>query len=186
MWACRAVCLAPAHGRQHSQVHAAFPVRAAARLELRVAYAGSADAYAVLPIYATVHADSVYDLPKAARRALALDSTLAEPHAALGLVHIRAISGQGGGRAGRLAISPYYSTAYQWLGKALAEQGLLAEGESDRAPWHSTRWRPSPRTIWPKRSSGRSATPQRGSRSRRRCSWIPPSFPRTHSWATSR
>src|SRR5205085_7494726 len=29
-----------------------------------------------------------------------------------------------------IALSPYYSTAHQWLGKALAEHGRLDEGEA--------------------------------------------------------
>ena len=43
-----------------------------------LAYAGLGDVYAVLPLYGTMRADSAYGLAEqAARRALALDSTLA-------------------------------------------------------------------------------------------------------------
>jgi len=101
-----------------------------------LAYAGLADAYAVLPIYETVRSDSIYDLAEsAARHALSLDSSLAEPHAALGLVHIRRYRWDRAVQELRqaIALSPYYSTAHQWLGKALSEQGLLAEGESEIA-----------------------------------------------------
>ena len=102
------------------------------------AYAGLADVYAVLPDYGDFAPDVMYqNAEAAARRALALDSTLAGPYATLGLVRHRQYQWDEAERAYRraLAINPSYAPAHQWYGKALVIQGRVEEGlaEFDRA-----------------------------------------------------
>lgn len=82
------------------------------------AHAGLADAYAVLGTYGAREPRQVMPLAMAsAERARALDSTLAEPHATLGLIeavfaHDWAKSEAAFARA--LTLDPTYVTAHQW------------------------------------------------------------------------
>jgi serine/threonine-protein kinase len=94
------------------------------------AYTGLADALGLLPLYGSTPFDSVIGPARvAAERAIQLDSTLAEAHAALGQllrntggwteseVHLR--------RA--IALDSTYAPAYQWLGEVLYLNGRLDE-----------------------------------------------------------
>lgn len=99
------------------------------------AYSGLGAAYVVLPLY-DPHAQvtEMYSLAdSAASRALALDSTLSEPYAVLGLIRARRYEWRAAERAYRLALArnPNDATAHQWYGKALAHQGRLVEAEAE-------------------------------------------------------
>ncbi len=97
-----------------------------------LAYAGLADAYVLYPDYGVGTPAEFY--PKAkemATKALALDSTLGEPHAALGSAYANfdrdfAKSIQEFERS--IQLNPNYATAHQWF-----DTTLLAMGHVDRA-----------------------------------------------------
>lgn len=102
------------------------------------AYAGLADATALLPIYGDTPLDSV--LPgarRAAERALMLDSTLAEAHTTLGL--LLKSTGDWGASAREfqhaIALNPSYATAHQWYAEVLmiTDQVEPAIDEMERA-----------------------------------------------------
>jgi tetratricopeptide (TPR) repeat protein len=98
-----------------------------------VAYAGMADCYTLLPLYGGGVPTDLY--PKAiamAEKAIALDSTLAEPHASLGLIHSVfdfdfATSVREFEQA--IKLNPNYATAHQWFG----DSTLPSLGQFDRA-----------------------------------------------------
>jgi TolB-like protein/DNA-binding SARP family transcriptional activator/lipoprotein NlpI len=98
------------------------------------AYAGLADAYVVWPVYYAVDPDPWYArADEAARHALSLDSTLAEPYASLGFAHMRQYRWEDATRelSHALALSPNYATAHQWYGKVLAARGQLADADRE-------------------------------------------------------
>ncbi len=89
------------------------------------AWAGLAEALVVLPQYEGVPAGPVYARAEAAAvRALALDSTLAEPHAVLGMQqnYVRDGEAQDHFRAA-LRLNPNYATAYHWYSIYFGERG---------------------------------------------------------------
>jgi serine/threonine protein kinase/TolB-like protein/Tfp pilus assembly protein PilF len=97
------------------------------------AYAGIANVYALLPLYANVRVDSLMPLAlKAINRSVGLDSTLAEAFAS------RASLLQASWRwpeAERdylraLKLDPNYAAAHQWLGEMLLLNGRTADGMS--------------------------------------------------------
>ena len=97
------------------------------------AYAGIANVYALLPLYANVRVDSLMPLAlKAINRSVGLDSTLAEAFAS------RASLLQASWRwpeADRdyqraLALDPNYAAAHQWYGELLLMNGRVADGTS--------------------------------------------------------
>jgi len=97
------------------------------------AWAGLADTYALFP-YFRVHSmprDTAYARAKAAAyRAIALDSTLAEPHASLNqILRYGYWDWAGSEREIRkaIALDPNYATAHQWLGEHLLDLGRSAE-----------------------------------------------------------
>ena len=97
--------------------------------EFAAAHAGLADALALLPVYGATPSDSVLPLARIhAERAIALDGTLAEAHATLGLVHRTtgewALSERALRRA--LALDPTSAAAHQWHGEVLVITGRLA------------------------------------------------------------
>ena len=99
-------------------------------------HAGLADAYALLPIYADLDYNAAYERAAAeAGRALALDSTLAEPHATLGYVALRRYAwAEAEAELRRAAeLNPNYATAHQYRGKALAAQGRFDEAAAEFA-----------------------------------------------------
>ena len=95
-----------------------------------LAYAGIADVYSVYPQYAgRPRTEFSGRAEEAARKALALDSTLAEAHATLGL-----LANQDGRHAEAerefrraIAIKPTYPTAHHWYALALRRQGRMQE-----------------------------------------------------------
>jgi serine/threonine-protein kinase len=97
------------------------------------AYAGIANVYALLPLYANVRVDSLMPLAmRAINRAVALDSTLSEAFAS------RATLLQSGWRwadAERdyeraLALDPNYAAAHQWYGELLLLNGRTSEARA--------------------------------------------------------
>ena len=101
-----------------------------------LAYAGLADASVVFPVWSrTVDPMAMYAQAEAAAlQALALDSTLAGPHAALGFVkYWGRHEWEEGERELRRAIDlkPAYATAHQWLALLLAFVGRLDEAETE-------------------------------------------------------
>ena len=92
------------------------------------AYSGLAIAHALLPEYSNASMqESFEETERAARRALELDSGLAEAHTALGLAYIHAWRRDEAVREYREAIrlEPRYPTAHQWLGEYWYEVGQI-------------------------------------------------------------
>jgi tetratricopeptide (TPR) repeat protein len=103
-----------------------------------LAYAGLADVYAVSPQYALTPSEESLDRARtAAVHALALDSTLSEAHATLGMISHRLYDRAEGHRELRLAIAmnPSYATAHHWYALVLENEGHLDEAfaEIERA-----------------------------------------------------
>lgn len=95
------------------------------------AYAGLANAYALMPVYDSVAVQETYaKATAAARHALELDDTLAEAHAALGIIALNARVWEPSGPEFRraLALNPNYATAHHWLAFY-----LLFMGQTDEA-----------------------------------------------------
>jgi eukaryotic-like serine/threonine-protein kinase len=103
------------------------------------AYAGMADAYIQLGYQSLLAPDDAF--PKAAaaaRKALEIDSTLAEPHATLAFYHFYyPWDWKAAEQEFRLAVAknPSYATAHEWYGLFLAAMGRFDEAhrEEDRA-----------------------------------------------------
>jgi TolB-like protein/Tfp pilus assembly protein PilF len=94
------------------------------------AYAGIADVYAVLPLYADVRTDSVLPLGlRSIDKAIALDSTVPEAYASranlLGVGWRWSEAERDYQRA--LALDPNYATAHQWYGEMLLVNGRIDE-----------------------------------------------------------
>lgn len=89
------------------------------------AWAGLAEALVVLPQYEAVPAGPVYARAEAAaERALALDSTLAEPHAVLGLSQTYVRGGEAESHFRQaLRLNPNYATAHHWYSIYFGERG---------------------------------------------------------------
>ena len=90
------------------------------------AYAGMASVYALLPEYTDSPPPNVLKLTQdAAGKALAIDSTLAVAHTALGLASIHAWDYPTAERQYRMAIAlePQYPTGHQWYGEFLFRTG---------------------------------------------------------------
>ena len=101
-----------------------------------LSYAGLADVYVVFPVWSSaVDAQAMFaQAETAALQALALDSTLAGPHAALGFVKWwHRYEWADGERELRraLALNPADATAHQWLGHLLVMSGRPEEGEDE-------------------------------------------------------
>src|ERR1043166_8357703 len=94
-----------------------------------LAYAGLADVQSILPVYAgTAPKDDVPKALAAARKAVGLDSNLAEAHTSLG----NALVSNGQLKLAEpefrraLALNPNYATAHQWLAECLFGQGRFS------------------------------------------------------------
>jgi serine/threonine protein kinase/Flp pilus assembly protein TadD len=96
-----------------------------------LAYAGLASTYALLPEYAGLPAkDLISKAEAAAKKALELDATLAEPHAALGMIKNNyQWDWEGAEKEFKQAIKldPKNPTAHHWYSNSLTEQGKLEE-----------------------------------------------------------
>ena len=94
------------------------------------AWAGLADAYGVLPLYAAVSADSVLPIAlEAANRAVALDATLPAALTSRGSLLNAAWRWEDAEADYRraLALDPDYVIAHQWLGENLLVRGRVPE-----------------------------------------------------------
>ena len=124
------------------------------------AYAGIANAYALLPLYANVRVDSIMPLAMSAiDRAVRLDSTLAEAFASRATLLQAAWRWSEAERDYKRAITldPNAAQPHQWYGELLLVLGRTAEVEcNSRAPRNSTRWPRSrlarTRWRWPSRA----------------------------------
>jgi len=112
--------------------------------EYALAYAGLADCYWVLSIYLPVDPEEIYPKAKAAAmKALELDDSLAEAHAALACIMINYEWDWAGGKreiGQAIELNPGYATAYQWRA-----EGLITLGRFDEAVAHWRSTRASPR-----------------------------------------
>jgi len=94
------------------------------------AYAGLAEAYLVMPSYTDAHPDSTQAAAREnANKAIALDSSLAAPHAVLGAIfrnHHRWTEAERAFKRA-IAVEPDYATTYQWYSRMLASLGRLKE-----------------------------------------------------------
>ena len=92
------------------------------------AYAALASTYALLPEYTDSPPPDALERTKAASsRALAIDSTLAQAHTALGLASLHAWDYETAKRQYQMAIAldPRYPTAHQWYGELLYHTGQV-------------------------------------------------------------
>ena len=101
------------------------------------AWSGLGDAYVQLGYASTIAPNDAFPKAReAAERAIALDSTLAEPHATLALVHMYfdwdwPLAEREFARA--LRLNPWYATAHEWYGLFLTAMGRFEEaGEHER------------------------------------------------------
>jgi len=96
-----------------------------------LAYSGMADAYVQLGYGSLLRPDDAFPKARgAALRALELDSSLAEPHATLGYVHMyHEWDWEAADREFRraIALNPSYATAHEWYGLFLAAMGRFDE-----------------------------------------------------------
>jgi serine/threonine-protein kinase len=103
-----------------------------------LAYAALADSYGLLRFYGGASsAESVVPAEAAAKKALELDDSLAEAHAALGLIATEELEVNRGviEQERAIQLNPNYATAHHWLGLALAtlRQSDRSIGELERA-----------------------------------------------------
>jgi len=103
-----------------------------------LAYAALADSYGLLRFYGGASpAESIVPATAAAKKALELDDSLAEPHASLGLVATEELEVERAVSELERAVqlNPNYATAHHWLGLALAtlRQSDRSVGELKRA-----------------------------------------------------
>jgi serine/threonine-protein kinase len=99
-----------------------------------LAYAGLASTYSLLPEYSgKPPRDFIPKAEKAARKAMGLDVTLAEPHAVLGYNMNYQWDWEGAEREYKRAIEldPNYPTAHHWYSDILEHQGKLEEALSE-------------------------------------------------------
>jgi len=98
--------------------------------EFAHAYAGLAEAYVVMPSYTDASPDSTMAAAREnAMKAIALDTSLAAPHAVLGTIfrnhHQWADAEREFKRA--MAVEPDYATTYQWYSRMLASLGRFSD-----------------------------------------------------------
>ena len=99
-----------------------------------LAYAGLGDAHAILPIYAfTAPNEDVPAALAAARKAVALDDSLAEAHTSLAnalLFNMQLAAAEPEFRRA-LELNSNYATAHQWYGECLQGEGRFAEAVAE-------------------------------------------------------
>lgn len=98
--------------------------------EYAAAWAGLADAYAIVSSYTRASTEASHPLAhRAAERALAIDSTLGEPYAALGMIGWGQRPAAEVDRTFRRSIelNPGYATAHHWYAIFLASEGRFDE-----------------------------------------------------------
>ena len=96
-----------------------------------LAYVGLADSYVLLSEYTRAPlSESLSQAKSYAKRAIAIDDQLGEPHATLGLANHRLWKWKEAEREYKRAIelSPNYATAYQWYFRLLVTLGRFDEG----------------------------------------------------------
>ena len=103
-----------------------------------LAYAGLADAYSLLGVYSMIpRADAAARANAAATKALEIDESLAEAHAALALFHLERFEWEAAEASFKraLELKPGYATAHHWYADYLAQRGRLPEAmtETNRA-----------------------------------------------------
>ena len=100
-----------------------------------LAYAGLASTYAILPEYSGLPAkDYIPRTDAAAKKAIDLDPTLAEPHAALGMIkyaHQWDWAGAETELKRAIELNPNYPTSHHWYSICLRQQGKFEEGYSE-------------------------------------------------------
>jgi serine/threonine-protein kinase len=100
-----------------------------------LAYAGLASAYAILPEYSGLPAkDFNPKVETAARKALDIDPTLAEPHAALGLVKYNHLWDWKGAEVElnrAIELNPNYPTTHHWYSICLRQQGKFDQAYAE-------------------------------------------------------
>jgi serine/threonine-protein kinase len=99
-----------------------------------LAYAGLGESYLLLAEYArTPVAEQLPKAKQAVQRAVELDATLAEAHAALGLISHYEYDWSTAEREYRRAIelNPQYATAHQWYSRLLRMTGRVAEARTE-------------------------------------------------------
>ena len=107
-----------------------FRKAVAADAEFAQAWAGLADAYAILPSYsASPTPEACPEARSAAGRALALDPGLGQAHAALGVAAENEWNWEEAEREFRraLELAPGYATAFHWYGNFLSWRGRTEE-----------------------------------------------------------
>jgi TolB-like protein/Flp pilus assembly protein TadD len=100
------------------------------------AYAGLADVYVALPLYAAANSEESHELARLnAEKAIALDSTLGSPHAALAYLLASNNNWVGAENEFKRAIEiePRYATAYQWYSRLLLTLGRFDEARRTAA-----------------------------------------------------
>ena len=98
------------------------------------AYAGLADAYRMLGNYGAMpYAEAIARASQAAQKALAIDDTLAEAHASLGLVQDDRLEWSAADASFKRAIdlNPGYVNARQWYATHLSARGLLVDAAAE-------------------------------------------------------
>ena len=118
------------HRRNLVAAASLFEQAAAKDPEFARAHAGIAITYALLPEYDEFPpAEARTRTERAAARALALDTTIAEAHAALGLSRVHAWRWAEAEESYKraIAIDPRYPTGHQWYGELLYQTGRINE-----------------------------------------------------------
>jgi TolB-like protein/Tfp pilus assembly protein PilF len=98
-----------------------------------LAYSGLADCHVLLPAYGSPDSsprDELLRALEAARKAVALDDTLAEAHTSLAraLASNLQLSAATSEFNRAIELNPNYATAHQWFGECLQSQGRFEEG----------------------------------------------------------